>query len=82
MQGHTEEASIYELHRAVLNGQLEAVKYLITEKNCNPACQGQHDLTPLHLASQQGRYDIVRYLVIKQQVDPQCEDEYESTPLY
>ena len=69
-------------HTATFKGNLQILKYFITENNCNPAYPGPLGLTCLHLASQQGHLDIVKYLVIEQQIDPLCEDEYGNTPLH
>ena len=70
------------IHVAVLKGNMQILKYFITERNCNPACPGPLGLTALHLASQLGNLDMVKYLVIEQQIDPLCEDEYGNTPLH
>ena len=40
------------LHMVAITGNLQILKYFITERNCNPAFPGQLDMTPLHLASQ------------------------------
>ena len=66
-------------HIAAITGNLQILKYFITERNCNPSYPGPLGLTPLHLASQ---LDVVKYLVIEQQMDPLCEDEYGNTPLH
>ena len=70
------------LHRAAINGNMQVLKYFITETNCNPACPVPLGLTPLHLACQGGHIDVVKYLVIEQQIDPLCEDDYGNTALH
>ena len=71
-----------DLHRAAITGNMQVLKYFITECNCNPACPGPLGLTPLHLACQGGHTDVVKYLVVEQQMDPLCEDEYGNTALH
>ena len=69
-------------HMAAIVGNVQVLKYFITECDCSPACPGSLGLTPLHLASQQGHLDLVKYLVLERQMNPQCEDEYGNTPLH
>ena len=70
---------ITAVHVAASAGNLEELRYFISEENCNPACPGPLGLTPLHLASEKGHLDVVRYLVSEQQIDPLCEDEFGNT---
>ena len=70
---------ITAVHVAANAGNLEELRYFISEENCNPACPGPLGLTPLHLASEKGHLDVVKYLVSEQQIDPLCEDEYGNT---
>ena len=48
------------LHHAILNGQLETVKFLIEKLKCPPDITGFLNLTPLQLASCDP--DIAQYL--------------------
>ena len=70
------------LHIAAYYGKLEVVKYLITEKHCDPMCKARDGATPLHHAISTGRLHIVKYLIDEQQVDPSCRDEHGDTPLH
>ena len=74
--------SFTTFHVAAIVGNVEVLKYFITECNCNPACPGPLGLTPLHLATYQSHVDVIKYLVIEQQIDLLCEDEYRNTPLH
>ena len=76
------EHNFTPFHFAAMLGNVQALKYFITECNCNPACPGPLGLTPLNLASQNGHLNVVKYLVAEQQMDPLCEDEYKNTPLH
>ena len=40
---------------------LDVVRYLITEHNCNPQCRDKEGQTPLHYACASGQLEIVRY---------------------
>ena len=40
---------------------LDVVKYLINEHNCNPQCRDKEGQTPLHYACASGQLEIVRY---------------------
>ena len=40
---------------------LDVVKYLIDEHNCNPQCRDKEGQTPLHYACASGQLEIVRY---------------------
>ena len=45
----------------ITNHNLDAVKYLISEHNCNPQCRDKKGQTPLHYACASGQLDIVQY---------------------
>ena len=70
------------LHDACLNGHLDAVKYFITEQNCDPNSRGQHGFTPLHYASQGGHLNIIQYLITELGCDPTIPNSNSSLPLH
>ena len=61
---------------------LNVLKYFIDDKNCNPACLGQHGRTALHVATEHAHLDVVKYFVTEQQVKALCQDENGWTPLH
>ena len=50
------------LHLAAESGNMNIIKYLIEEQNCNPSCLDESNRIPLHYASIHGKLDAVRYL--------------------
>ena len=50
------------IHFACVLGDLNMVKYFITEQNCKPTIPSEFGFTPLHLASIGGHMDIIKYL--------------------
>ena len=71
-----DHSGLTALHVAAIVGNVQVLKYFVTECNCSPARPGPLGLTPLHLASEHGHLDVVKYLVNEQFIDPDCEDEY------
>ena len=72
------------LHYILLqfNGQIDTVKYLIEERQCNPECQNVNKITPLFLASEKGHLDIIKYLTLEKCCDPTGTTGYCNTPLH
>ena len=58
------------LHVACAGGNLEVIKYLVTEQKCNPSCTNIDGAIPLFHACQLGHIDIVSYLVTECKCDP------------
>ena len=67
-------------HEEVNN--LIVVKYLISERGCQPEVKDKHKMTPLHYASQRGQIKIVRYLIDEQHCCKKVEDVTKYTPLH
>ena len=70
------------LHLAALNGELEVVKFLIEDMDCDPNLKDHYERTPLLHASDGGHLDVVRYLVDTHHCHPLCLDEGKQTPLH
>ena len=70
------------LHLAALNGELEAVKFLIEDMDCDPNLKDHYERTPLLHAIEEGHLDVVRYLVDTHHCDRLCPDEDKQTPLH
>ena len=59
------------LHFACHNGHIHVAKYLVEEREYNPACVTSDYFTEsLHLACQNGRLDIAKYLVEEKHCKP------------
>ena len=70
---------------------LNLVKYLIEEQNCDPNSVDEHDCIPLHYSCGRWDYlpgcidlrmDVVKYLIETCHCDPMCADESGRTPLH
>ena len=70
------------LYIACINGHLNATKYFISEKNCDPNSRGQNGFTPLHYASQGGHLNIIKYLITELGCDPSMVDHNSRTFLH
>ena len=64
------------------NGHLDVAKYLVDEKDCDPACKDNDGWTPLHSACRNGHLDIAKYLVDEKDCNPACKTNKLVTPLY
>ena len=49
-------------------GDVDIIKYLITDQRCNPYITNTSKLTPLHTASKHGHLDVVKVLVSRKNV--------------
>ena len=58
------------IHIACLGGQLNVVKYLITEMKCNPESSVKKGRTPLFHACDKGHMDIIKYLIKEKDCNP------------
>ena len=70
-----------EIHRAVIGGNLDLVRSLLS---ADPALLQERDAaqwTPLHCAAEQGRLDIARFL-LEQGADVQAQGQSGETPLH
>ena len=71
------------LYIASSNNQLEVIKYLINDYNCDPTDNdNQLSTTPLHAACYWGHIDVVRYYIEECKCDPMCKSTFLDTPLY
>ena len=53
------------LHYAASRDNIDIVRYLVEEQNCEPNCTDSNKLTPLHLAAKHNNVGIIEYLAIK-----------------
>ena len=67
---------------ACLGGQLNVVKYLVTEMKCNPKSPGYKGRTPLHQACGSGHMDIIKYLITEHGCDPALPDNDGDMPIH
>ena len=63
-----------------LVGDMDIVKYLITEANCDPNFVSKYGQTCLHFASKYGKLDVVEYLTDKHHCVSKM-DVWGDTPL-
>ena len=65
-----------------INLNLDVVKYLITEHNCNPQCTDKEGRTPLHYACASGQLKIVQYFHSEKLSNLVCTADSGDTPLH
>lgn len=70
------------LHFAAIKGELDILKYLVEDVECNPAMQGFRGTTTLHAAAQGEQFTTVKYLVEQCQLDPIALDHVNWYPLH
>ena len=58
------------LHRAVVDGRIEVVKFLTVEKHCEPTSRDENNHTALHLAVAKGHLDLVQFFTSDLNCDP------------
>jgi Ankyrin repeats (many copies) len=69
------------LHYAADSGKLDAVRWLVEEKQLYINMETNEGETPLHLAAYQGKLDVVKWLVGNRDVDINVETNEGETPL-
>ena len=71
------------LHIACQWGDVNIVRYLITEEKCNPNVQSStSENTPLHIAAKYGQDDIIVQLLSYKECNPSAENKKGDTPLH
>ena len=86
MQGLAETSSIQEylggleLHLAVLNGQLETVKFLVEKNNCNPMQRDHEGISAVHMAALHGSLQVFKYFITERNCNPACLGPLGLTP--
>ena len=70
------------IHRAVSQGYIDTVDYLITDCACNPHIKGYQDRTLLHFACGTGKFKMVTTLIEKYGVSPMVTDAVNQAPLH
>ena len=64
------------LHSACAGGNVNVVKYLITQCRCDPMCKANDGWTPLHsVCRNSGNLDVICYLIEECKCDPMCREE-------
>ncbi len=74
-------ATMEDLHRLTLLGDLEGVRQLLMDGAADPNLCDERGHTPLHLATGMGHYDIVRLLLLKG-ADVNAANPQGQTPLH
>ena len=69
------------IHCAAMFGQLEVVKWLVTECKVDPRLQTKDGCTPLRLAYKLTRWDVAHWLITEGGVDPDLPEGDGSTPI-
>jgi len=90
VQGLTKAASThqhwsrtgFELHLAILTGQLEIVKFLTEEKNYNPVQREDEGINAVHMAAFNGNLQILKYFITERNCSPSCPGPLGLTPLH
>ena len=73
----------YLLHIACQWGDVDIVRYLITDERCSPHVQSStSENTPLHIAAKYGQDDIIVQLLSHRKCDPNVLNKYGDTPLH
>ena len=70
------------IHRAVSQGHIDTVDYLITLCACNPNIKGYQGRTLLHFACAIGNIKLVTTLIEKYGISPMATDAVNQTPLH
>ena len=71
------------LHTSSQYGQVEVVRYLVLEKQCDPLVQRTIDgCTPIILAALNGFLDVVRFFIDESMCNQNIKDKDDRTPLY
>ena len=71
------------LHIACQWGDVDIVRYLITDERCSPNVQSStSENTPLHIAAKYGKDDTVVQLLSYQECNPNIQNQVGSTPLH
>ena len=69
------------LHNAVLYGQVEVARLLITNYSCSVDCRNNSKQTSLHIACSKGHLSVVRVLVSEHKANLNARDKDNNTPL-
>ena len=73
----------YLLHIACQWGDMEIVRYLITDEKCNPNVQNSASgNTPLHTAAKYGQNDIIVQLLLSKECNPNFQNKDGDTALH
>ena len=70
------------LHIACRWGNVDIVRYLITDQTCNPNVQNASSNTPLNASSEHGNLDVIKILVSRKDCDLNIPNERGNTPLH
>ena len=65
-----------------MSGNLDLVKYLILDKDCDPNSKNDRSQVPLHNAACGGHLDVAKFLLEYCKVYSACKDIYGWTPLH
>ena len=71
---------LHILHQAVKHN-IDVLKYLVTECNCDPMVTDEDGKTLLHCAVELNQLDVVEYLLSTGKCNPVAKDNKERTPL-
>ena len=71
------------LHIACQWGDVDVVRYLITDEKCNPIVQSStYENTPLHIAAKYGQDDTIAQLLSCKECNPNAQNKEGDTPLH
>ena len=71
------------LHIACQWGDVDTIRYLITDERCNPNVQSYiSGNTPLHIAAKYGKDDIIVQLLSCEECDPNMQNKEGDSPLH
>ena len=80
---HLNEDGDCLLHIACQWGDVDIVRYLITDERCNPNVQSStSENTPLHIAAKYGQDDTIVKLLSYRECDPNAQNKEGDTPLH
>ena len=80
---HLNEDGDFLLHIACQWGDVDIVRYLITDERCNPNVKSSTSKnTPLHIAAKYGQDDTIVKLLSYKECDPNAQNKEGDTPLH
>jgi ankyrin repeat protein len=71
-----------DIYKAVAEGKLTSVQYLIEQSHVNVEAKDKNGRTPLHIASEKGQIEVVKYLIEQSHANVEAKDKNERTPLH
>ena len=65
-----------------MNGEIDELRYLITELGYDPNMPNNVGNRPIHIACLSGQFNVVKYFILEKHCDPNVRGQYGRTPLH